>query len=121
MKKLSEIISVVSLLNLVMLSGIGPRNLFLLKFRRVSSVKLPMLLVRNPSYPAPSSSRVVIRLLELSSGMVHKIPRKWDPVLSHGSTEKSHVLMNELEGIEFGSIPSFKARRTSISELSVAE
>ena len=57
-----------------MVSGIGPRKLFLLMLREVSSVRFPIDGVRKPSYPAGSRSIAIIRLADLSVGNVHKIP-----------------------------------------------
>ncbi|EOY04841.1 Uncharacterized protein TCM_020012 [Theobroma cacao] len=75
-----------------MVSGNGPLNRLLLRSREVSSVRFPIKGVRKPSYPAPSRSTDIIRLVELSKGIVHKIPRNFAPVLSHGSAKKSQVL-----------------------------
>ncbi|KAK8973394.1 hypothetical protein V6N11_069263 [Hibiscus sabdariffa] len=52
-----------------------------------------MLCIKQPSYPALSSSTDTIRFVMSFSGFEHKIPRNFVPVLSHGSTEKSHELM----------------------------
>ena len=92
MKKFSDMVSLVSFLSLAMVSGIGPRNLLLLRLSTVSSVRFPMAGVKKPSRPMPSRSTSVTLLEELSRGKLHNIPRNCEPVISHGSTVKSQLL-----------------------------
>lgn len=94
---------------------------FCLKLRTVISVRFPITGGRNPSYPIPSRLMAVTLLLELSTGVEHKIPRNSSPELSHGSILKSQVLINKYGGTELGSIDAVKERRTSASDSRVLE
>ena len=85
-KKLSGSSSLVNSFRLETMVGIGPQNLFFPRLSWVSAVRFPTAGVRNPSYPPESRSIPNTRLVELSEGIVHVIPRKFSPGLSQGST-----------------------------------